>query len=383
MATTLTNTPPSGAVSAINSGLTIWTRRAEIYESDGTTLWTPPNGSTTSRLIGGNVNVDYTRDERRTLDITLDNTDGMLESDGGEGFWYNKIIKVYRGVTYGTSGWETQLGEFHIDNIGNTVNSDQVRVSARDPWKKLSKSKLPYSESFPPGTFVYQLVRAMAANAGITRIKVPFTNDTLGTTLDVERGTDRGEVIKKAANSANYDVYFDNFGYLTMSKIPDPALDPAVITFQTGSKGNLVTYEKSVNDSRLYNHIIVYGDRESVAGGQVLMPFFGEAKNEDPNSPTSIDEIGDRVYTYASSFFTSDEQCVRLAQSWLNIYSLESYEINFSSLYYPHLDVGKVIQMFEPNKNSATPTRFLLDTIDFPLGLQPMGATGKRVIAVG
>ena len=214
-------------------------------------------------------------------------------------------------------------------------------------------------------------------------MKIPVTNDTLNSTLDLERGTERGEVIKQAANAANCDVFFDNEGYLVMRKYADPTLNPPMASFKTGPQGNLVDYSKSMNDSRLYNHIIVYGDREAVEGGQVLMPYFGEAVNTNPNSPTNINEIGDRVYTYASSFFTSDAQCQVLANSWLAIHSLESYELNWSSLMYPHLDVGIVVELQEPDQNFTNPTKFLLDTLDFSLGLEPMSATGKRVLMTG
>lgn len=381
---TISNVPPAAAVAAINSGFTKVTRRVEIYESDAETLWIPKNSDTRSRLVDGSISVDYGRDERRTIDLTLSNEDNMLTSRNGEGFWYNKVLKVFRGVQYGGGEvWETQMGEFLIDRIDSDLRSNRIKVSGRDPWKKLMSSKLTKSVSFPPGTYVYELVRALAANAGITKLKIPFTNETLGTALDLERGTERGAVIKQAANSNNYDIYFDNQGFLTMEKFADPTLNPPVASFKTGSDGNLVDYQKSINDSRLYNHVIVYGDREAVEGGAVLMPYYGESKNEDPNSPTNIDEIGDRVYTFASSFFTSDDQCQQLANSWLAIHSLETYEINWSSIYYPWLDVGRVVDVIEPDSDITTPTKFLLDTIDFPLSLAPMGATGKRVLMTG
>lgn len=379
----ISNTPPAEAVAAINSGFSKVTRRVEIYESDGETLWVPSNGDTRSRLVTGSISVDYGRDERRTIDLTLANTDGVLTSRSGEGFWYNKVLKVYRGVRYGDDTWETQMGEFLIDKIDSDLRSGMIKVSGRDPWKKLMTSKLQYSMSFPAGTYLYELVRALAANAGITKLKIPFTNETLSSALDLERGTERGAVIKQACNSHNYDVYFDNQGYLTMEKYADPTLSPSVIVFKTGPSGNLVDYQKSINDSRLYNHVIVYGDREAVEGGTILMPYFGEAKNENPNSPTSIQEIGDRVWTFASSFFTSDDQCQELANSRLAILSLETYEINWSSIYYPWLDVGRIVDVIEPDATIETPTKFLLDTIDFPLSLAPMGATGKRVLVTG
>lgn len=84
-------------ITAILAGTSIVTRRAEIYESDGTTLWIP--SAETPRMIEGTVSIDYSRAERRTLDVMFDNSDGILKHDPN-GFWYDKIIKVFRGVQY-------------------------------------------------------------------------------------------------------------------------------------------------------------------------------------------------------------------------------------------------------------------------------------------
>lgn len=383
---TITSVPPAPARRAIDSGLTRVLRRIEIYESDGETLWVPDNRPVQPRLIDGSISVDYNRNERRTLDVSLANYDNRLASRDGEGFWYDKILKVYRGCVYFENNvrqkWEVQMGEYHIDNIKTSANDTQVRVVARDPWKKLMNSKLPQSMSFPHGTYLSELVRSLAANAGIHKLRIPYTNETIGSTMDLERGTERGEVIKQACTANNYDVYFDNEGYLKMEKFSDPSTSAPTARFSTGVGGNIVTYDKSINDSRLYNHILVYGDRESVEGGDILMPYFGEAINDNPNSPTSVDRLGDRQYSYASSFFTSDQQCQNYAESLLKIHSLETYEINWSSIYYPWLEVGTVVEVSEPDTDVDIDTRFLLDTISYPLSLGPMSATGKRVLIV-
>lgn len=48
-------------------------------------------------LVDGAVTVDYSRAERRALDLTLANEDNLLQSAPGK-FWYDKILKVFRGV---------------------------------------------------------------------------------------------------------------------------------------------------------------------------------------------------------------------------------------------------------------------------------------------
>lgn len=87
--------PPDLALKEFLGATTRHTRRIEIYESDGETRWVKDKEL---RLKAGSVSVDYDRDERRMLDnLTLANDDGVL-LNAPEEFWYDKIIKVFRGV---------------------------------------------------------------------------------------------------------------------------------------------------------------------------------------------------------------------------------------------------------------------------------------------
>jgi len=86
--------PPPLVLDQFLGATTRHVRRVEIYESDGVTRW---EKDTVARLRDGSVSVDYGRDERRTVELTLGNADRVLVNKPGE-FWYDKIIKVFRGV---------------------------------------------------------------------------------------------------------------------------------------------------------------------------------------------------------------------------------------------------------------------------------------------
>lgn len=103
-------TPNQDVVSAIEAGITHVTRRVEIFEADGVTPFYP-NGSDEDkfRLIGGSVNIDGGRAERRGLDITLDNVDNLLRPNSDRGFWYDKIIKPWRGVRYASVDYTPRI----------------------------------------------------------------------------------------------------------------------------------------------------------------------------------------------------------------------------------------------------------------------------------
>src|SRR6478609_4969204 len=89
--------PPQAVIDAIEAPTSEITRRVSIFEADGKTPWT--DAGTDSRLVDGNIGIDGSRDERRSLELTLSNSDEALVHDP-DGFWYDKVIKAYRGVSY-------------------------------------------------------------------------------------------------------------------------------------------------------------------------------------------------------------------------------------------------------------------------------------------
>jgi hypothetical protein len=370
--------PPSQEVQdAVLASGTIVTRRVEVYESDAETLWT--GISDTSRLIEGSVTVDYSREERRALDLTLDNTDSAFNQDPNGGFWYDKVIKCYRGVITPNESYEAQLGEFVIDRIDNQSFPHTTKVTARDYTKKCLTSKFITATSYAPGSFVDELIRDIAANAGITKFNLPVTGIVIGKTFSFDKGSTRWEAIKSIADAYGYELYFDPTGYLTMRLYQDPIISPIKYRFSTGLKGNLITYSKSSDDSQIYNHVVVTGGSSDGS----VPPVFAEALNTEPSSPTRIERIGDRLYEFDSSFITTVQQAQDVADKFLKIHALENFDLNLESIVLPWLEVGDIVGFVDPNPAINDPDTFLLQTFSIPLTLTSMGATAGRITIVG
>ncbi len=392
--------PPAEVITQLTSGLVRIQRRIEIYESDQETPFAIDNWD--ARLVEGSVSVDRDRSERRSLDCLLDNTDGALKNDPYEGFWYDKILKAYWGIKYYSPEdkiwrkWETPLGVFMIDRLDEDRFPDAVKVTGRDLTKKCMVTKLASSVSFQTGLKIEDIIRSLAANCGITKFALPVTNQSYMSSLTYTRGTDRWKVMTEIADSAGYELYFLPDGSLTMRQYPDPSTSPLAWDFTEAGRETIIKYTRSSNDSRVFNHILVTGSNDGSGGASLPGYFegqeedntnsviiFAEAINTDPGSPTRVDRIGDRVLTFESDLFTTQQQAQDYADTQLRISSLEEYSISFESLIMPWLDGSDIVGITEENSSDYTPRRFLLSNFSIPLGLGSMNGTARRVTIVG
>ena len=276
--------------------------------------------------------------------------------------------------------WEAQVGEFVIDNLNADNFPSHLMLVGRDYTKRCMNSKFTRATSFEAGSNVIELIAALAANSGIRKTRLPGIQRFTNNQLDYAPQTSRWQVMKELAAAINSDIYFDSAGYLVVEPYADPAFSPESATFQTGPSGNLVKYRRSASDSELYNHIVITSGSE-VEGNS--LPYFGEAINTDPDSPTNVDRIGDRAYFWESVAMGSNESCEALARSWLKIYALESFEMTFDAINYFWLDVGGISKVLDPDRIPTDPTRFLMTTLTIPMTLGPMQATARRMTIVG
>jgi hypothetical protein len=288
-------------------------------------------------------------------------------------------------ITYSTPKvtpkvWEVQVGEFMIDQISEEHFPFVASVNGRDYTKKCMLSKFSTATAFAEGTAIETAIKAMAQNAGITKFILPLTGHSLGKDYVYERGVARWEAMKDIANAFDYELFFNAEGYLVMREYLDPTSAPIVYTFATGPlEGNLVSYGKTVNDNRIYNKIVVTGE----ASDAEIIPVSAIATNTSPTSPTSIAKIGERVFQYTSAFITTTLQAQTVADSFLKIHALEEFDLNFAAIALPWLEVGEIIEFIDPRPAAGQPTRFLLSSLNLPLGLEAMSGNAKRVSVVG
>lgn len=345
----------------------------DIYEADNTTLW-----RSRAPILGGNVAIDGGRAERRNIDVQFYN-DGTLPFSTSSGLWYDKILKPFVGVNSNGINYVTQLGEFMIDRIDRPHFPNTITVTGRDFAKKLLLDKFPNTTTFSAGTAYETVIRTIATNGGITKFNLSPTGKVTPSAYTFERGTDRWKAIADLAAGAGHELFFDAFGYLTLRPFRDPATTATAFTFTTGSAGNMVSYRKMTEDTRMRNHVVVVSDGTTVQA-------YGEASNTRVDSPTRIARLGRRTEIITLKMIDNNTTAATLAAAYLRVMALEQYEISVQSTPAPWLECGDIIEIITPIDDpsaAAEPTKFLLTALTIPLALGAMSATGKRVHLVG
>jgi hypothetical protein len=325
----------------------------------------------------GTVTVDMTRDARRNLSVTFNDVDGTL-GYGPDGFWYDKVIKPYYGLEFVNGDqWVTPLGQFVPDTIGRPAFPNQIKANCRDLTKKLLVDKFPDTTTYSSGTNVGTVISTIASAGGITDQTFDATSETLDEDVTFERNTERFKAMKELALAISHEVFFNSSGSLVFRPRVDPTTAPVAIDFQDGDTSNLVDWNRSTSDRFMFNDVIVHGSATENA------LVWAQAENTTITSPTRIAKIGRRTDFIPSQFIADNFLAQTLADSILSVSALEQFDMNFSAVMLPWLEVADAVNITTEDADPGDPTRFLLSNLSIPLALGAMTGTGRRVTNVG
>ena len=273
--------------------------------------------------------------------------------------------------------WETQIFEGLADGINSPGYDPVVRVQGRDYTKLCMNSKLSAATQFTKGTAVTTIISSLAGNSGVRKINLPTLSQTIDKDMTWESKTTRWSIMKELATSINYDIFFTADGRLTMTPQRDPLTSPPTLVLSEGAEGNIVDRDVKTSDNRLFNHVLVIGE----SSDSNVPSVWAEAKNTTPGSPTNVDEIGLRTQEHSSSLITTTAQAQDLANSLLKVAALEEYELNFSAIALPWIEVGDIVELAD-GEYLWGPERYLISSLQFSFDLSPMSGSGKRVTQV-
>lgn len=305
----------------------------------------------TRTMVDGSVDVDVTRQTRRTFTASVLNPDSIWSprSDWGGLFYVNRLIRLYRGIDFGSATEMVPVGTFMIDNADVAVerNMSMVVLSGSDLWKKLSKSMFPRAKTWAEGTAINTVIDAIADAVGIQyRNLDPLTSRVaadreLSKKFSVEQGDNRGDALAQLCKSYAIDVYFDTLGRLTTQDFRRPGDTAVVYTYDPADNNNLITIKSSYTDSNLYNSVLVLGtkDKDNIIVARV--------RDTDSTSVTNITRLGERVFKYESDNIGTQAVANTTAESLFYKHVLINEDITLETICNPAYEGNDVIHVDE------------------------------------
>jgi hypothetical protein len=321
-------------------------------------------------LVDGSIDLDVTRLVRRTFTASLLNPDGQFSpgSDWAGLFFVNRLVRLYRGIDYGSGTEMVPIGTFMIDHADTLVerNMSMVVLSGSDLWKKLNKSLFPHPKSWAAGTSLITVIKDIADNAGVTKFVDDLSDDRTADSRDlnkkfsVEQADNRGEAIKKLADAYGLDVYFDPLGRLVIADFRAPEDTRSVWTYDPNDNRMMLSLRSTYNDDNLYNHSLV------VATGKKDTVITAHKRDNDPTSVTSIDRIGDRVFKFESDTISTQEAADKAAEKLFYEHILLNEDIKLDGVCNPALDGNDVITVREHDFTGLN-RNYRIRGLSFPL----------------
>ena len=346
-------------------------------------LETGPNAA----VVDGTVDVDITRGNRRTFQLSLLNNNAEF-SPGGRfaGYFYlDRVVRIWRGVQFGGGSVElVPLGTFLVDTPDILVerNMSVVTLAGQDFWKKLAKSQFTVPTTYPAGMGVNAVIDDMAAACGVfDTLYDPLTDrPTNSKTLNVARhyevGDRRGEEIVKLATNFGLDVYFDPMGRLVTQDMRDPSAAVPVWTYEGGNESLLTQLQYGTTDDDLYNHVVVTGT------GDPTQTYRSERSDTDPTSVSRIAKIGDRVYRYESPVLASQEAVDAASLTLFYKKRALTERLRLEGICNPALEGNDVVAITEDAYSGLSADRFLLSSFSVPLSTSKQQLRMTRVLSL-
>lgn len=326
--------------------------------------------------LEGSVSQDLARSVRRTCRLLLANPDGVWTPTGeGSAFYWDKHIKVERGVVVGGVEYYAPCGVFLIDTPEVDGRSETLALSGADRMDRATRSEFTEPIEFPSNQGVGSVIRVIleAAGVGSTNWQINDEGSLLGASRVYEQGDERLPAALTLANDFGLEVFADAGGFMVVQPIRDPLSLSDAWAFEAGEGATHTGISKRWSRDRFYNHVLVTGEAAAIAD-----PARGEASVTDPSNPLrTTGPMGDRLFKYTSGMITSDAQAAKVATRLLWQKAIIEEEIRVEHVPHPGLEANDAIRIID--QPTATDDRYAIASAELPLAGGPATLTVRKI----
>ena len=389
----------------------IKTCRLRFLNPDGSTAFAlddnPLHRKNKTFIAEGQLSVNLQNGQRRTVTITLDNTNEEFSYQYGK-LWFGQEIALDEGLMLDDdTPYYLQQGVFLINTPTNRVDprGNTMELNLVDKWANLDgtlRGTLEGTYEVNAGSNIFTPIAALLAEdrgngIPLDRVTPIFTNyyngmtQTLsdGTvayltnapyTLTVEGGQSKADVILGLTGMVNAWVGYDPSGALRVDPSQDDISDatkPISWTFGTDETTLLgMTYE--VRKTEIYNDVIVVG-----ANLEDFTQPKARATKYDPSSDTNVNLIGKITYREDQSGYATQTQCEDLAVWKLKRMSALQKAVTISCSQLMHIRENELVEIRRTDKVGSPVERHLIQGFSRPLvGSNQMTINAVSVVDV-
>lgn len=187
---------------------------------------------------------------------------------------------------------------------------------------------------------VDKVVKDIALSAGITKVRLPVTRRWIKQ-KQAEIGDEKYSLAQDVTTSIGWTApYMDEDGYLTAHPTDINPIDEAW-TFDVDTDNIFSFSPRFTND--IYNVILaIYKSSSEKA-------IVGRAIDDDPNSPTSVQQLGRRVMKYENDLIDSQEKADQYAVQQLYERTSFKHQTGLPVTGHPGLQVNDVVAVRVPD----------------------------------
>ncbi len=343
----------------------------------------------------GTINLSNSSPARRSLTVTLDNSDGRFTFDDKSLVWLDKRVKFYIGVNIGNKPIyyipqgvyvATEPSNDNTPDNGSRCAIELIDLSYLYTDKR---GKLKNYFEIPAGRKITDTIRAIANAAYPTRFnfdEIEEEKDVVPYVMNYNPETSRWEVMQELASKVQCSLFFDAEGYLRLKKIDLNDVDISPVVWEFKYDGNDPFYAGSVrrvDTTNIANSIRVIG------GNGETTTYLYDLVIDETNPlfvghPYSIQRIGEIMYFHNNGnhdgVITSLEEAKYRAK--YELMRRAGYDEIISLSSFPVFILEPDDAVWIEDRANGSRGRYLIETMAIPISPSLMTFEARRPIRV-
>ncbi len=329
---------------------------------------TLPDGTTSLRVVSGQVTVDEGSKVRRTATIVIANPELLPIAPGDLLTPPFVDLRVFSGVRYAEGDVEmVPVGVFRLSSASLPAWLSGIQLAGDDYSRVLVDARFLGPWATPAGNKVTAEIARMATAVLPSLTVVDFTGSAAKTAAS-SWDRDRWDSMDKLAASIGAEVFFDPVGRLIIRPVPQVTSTSQSVWTVDGATPTAVMTDVSTSLSvdRVYNAVVASSSAQGVVASAVAYQRSG---------PFAWSSSFQRPRFYSSPVLTTVNQCASAATAILARSVAFTRQITVQSVPNPALEVGDVVTVTLPpdvNGRVVSEPR-IVSRITLPLAPAAMG----------